>query len=256
MAKKRKRHKTRRPRYGHLGVILKVLSSLIAIGAVLVAAVLFFRVETISVTGNERYTDQEVVSASGVLIEDNLYLLDKPTIERQILESMPYVEGVVISRKLPSTLEIDIQEITATVMLNQADATWRISLGGKLVERIDNAMPEMPYVDGVKLLAPTVGTLMTLGEEEAEVGMRDSLLTLLGALDELDMLEDVEYIDMADSDELRIEYAGRFTVEMLYNVDYLYKLRTLEVVVEQLETNEVGTIDLTLDGKAHFIPIL
>lgn len=253
MAKKRKPSK-RRPRHGHLGLVLKVLSSLVALGAVAVAAVLFFRVEYIEVIGNDRYTQEEIATASGILLDDNLFLLDKPTIERNVLEQMPYVEGVFIQRQLPSTVVIDVEEITTTVMLAQTDATWRISLGGKLVERIDNAMPEMPYVSGLQLLAPTVGTLMTLGEEPQDIALRDSLLMLLGALEALGMLEELEYIDMSDDDVLVIEYGGRFTVKFLYEDDYDYKLRTLQVVVEQLETNEVGTIDLTLEGKAHFIP--
>lgn len=254
MAKKRKPSK-RRPRHGHLGLVLKVISSLVAIAGMAAAAVIFFRVEQIEVTGNQRYTQEEVAVASGVQMEDNLFLLDKPTIERLILEQMAYVEQVHITRQLPDTLVIDVEEVTTTVMLAQADATWRISLGGKLVERIDNVMPEMPYVSGMELLAPTVGTLMTFGEEASAVNLRDSLLTLLGALNELELLEQVEYIDLSDNDLLAIEYGGRFTVKMLYGEDYVYKLRTLEVVVEQLETNETGIIDLTLEGKAHFIPV-
>lgn len=253
MAKKRKRG-SRRPRHGYFGTVLKVLSSVVALGAVAVAAVLFFRVEYIEVTGNNRYSQEEVAAASGVLLDDNLFLLDKPTIERNILEQMAYVETVSLERKLPSTLIIHVEEITTTVMLAQTDATWRISLGGKLVERIDNAMPEMPYVAGINLLAPTVGTLLALGEDTQALSTRDSLLTLLGALSELDLLEQVEYIDMSDESLLVIEYGGRFTVKLLYDDDYVYKLRTLEVVVEQLESNEVGVIDLTMEGKAHFIP--
>lgn len=253
MAKKRKPTK-RRPRHGYFGFVLKVISSLVAVVAVVVAGILFFRVEYIEVTGNNRYSQEEVAAASGVLLDDNLFLLDKPTIERNILEQMAYVETVSLERKLPSTLIIHVEEITTTVMLAQTDATWRISLGGKLVERIDNAMPEMPYVAGINLLAPTVGTLLALGEDTQALSTRDSLLTLLGALSELDLLEQVEYIDMSDESLLVIEYGGRFTVKLLYDDDYVYKLRTLEVVVEQLESNEVGVIDLTMEGKAHFIP--
>lgn len=254
VAKKRKPPK-RRPRHGRLGLVLKVISSLVAVAGIGVAAVIFFRVEYVEVTGNVRYTQEEVVEASGVQLEENLFLVDKPTIEREILAQMAYVEQVHITRQLPSTLLIEVEEITTTVMLSQADATWRISLGGKLVERIDNVMPEMPYVSGATLLAPSVGTLMTFGEEDYELTLRESLLTLLGALNELEMLEQVEYIDLSDSDLLDIEYAGRFTVRIPYGADYMYKLRMLQVVVEQLESNEMGTIDLTMDGKAHFIPV-
>lgn len=43
-------------------------------------------------SGNARYTSEEVVAASGIEIEDNLFLLNKYSAAQAIFEKLPYVE--------------------------------------------------------------------------------------------------------------------------------------------------------------------
>ena len=52
---------------------------------------------------------------------------------------------------------------------------------------------------------------------------------------------------------LSMDYAGRFEVKMPYKADYTYMLTYLDVVMTQLESNEPGVIDLTVEGEAHVI---
>ena len=58
----RRRHSNRRHRRGNSGFLYKLLSVLVICGAVVAALTLFFRVDTIEVTGQERYTDDEVIA--------------------------------------------------------------------------------------------------------------------------------------------------------------------------------------------------
>ena len=73
----RRRHSNRRRRRGNFGFLYKLLSVLVICGAVVTALTLFFRVDTIRVTGTERYTEDEVIGASGIQLGDNLFLLNK-----------------------------------------------------------------------------------------------------------------------------------------------------------------------------------
>ena len=66
----RRRHSNRRHRRGSFGFLYKVLSMLVICGAIIAALTLFFRVGTIVVTGQERYTEAEVIAATGVEQED------------------------------------------------------------------------------------------------------------------------------------------------------------------------------------------
>ena len=61
----RRRHSRRRGR-GSFGFLYKLLSVLAICGAIIAAMTLFFRVDEIVVTGQKRYTAEEIQTASGV----------------------------------------------------------------------------------------------------------------------------------------------------------------------------------------------
>ena len=53
---------------------------------------------------------------------------------------------------------------------------------------------------------------------------------------------------------LTLRYLGRFDVQLPREADYGYKLDYLMAVVEKLEVNEKGVINMMQEGKARFIP--
>ena len=66
MAHRRKRRRGGRYRRGRLTVVVRVLSFLLICVAIMAALILFFKVETITVSGAARYTDNEIVTENGV----------------------------------------------------------------------------------------------------------------------------------------------------------------------------------------------
>ena len=67
----RRRHSNRRHR-GSFGFLYKLLSMLVICAAIIAAVTLFFRVDTVVVSGQQRYTEEQIREASGVLLGDNL----------------------------------------------------------------------------------------------------------------------------------------------------------------------------------------
>ena len=61
----RRRNSNRRRRRGSFGFLYKVLSVLVICVAIIAALTLFFRVNQIEVTGQQRYTTEQVQEASG-----------------------------------------------------------------------------------------------------------------------------------------------------------------------------------------------
>ena len=103
----RRRHKRRRRHHRSVAVLYKLLSVVVISGAIVAALTLFFKVETITVSGATEYSSEEIITASGIQQGDNLFLLNKYEIYESILEKLPYVSSVSISRKLPDTLLIE-----------------------------------------------------------------------------------------------------------------------------------------------------
>ena len=251
----RRRNSSRRRR-GSFGFLYKLLSTLVICAAIIVALTLFFRVDNVVVTGQQRYTAQEVVDATGVEIGDNLYLMDKNRVVESILRQLPYVETIRISRKLPDTLLIEVVECGQPMAMVQDGYAWLISPRGKIVEQTDPlAAGNYGIIDGCKLLAPSVGTKIALATEYAS--QQSSLLALLEALESAGELERVDAIHLKDLSMLTMDYIGRFTIQLPYEADYARKLRALRQIIDEsgaIQDNMTGTFDMRReDGKVNLI---
>ena len=100
------RRRNRRRRRGSLGPLLRVLSVLLTAVAVVAALTLFFKVDQVVVSGNSRYSAEEIIEVSGVEQGDNLILMDKYHIAEKLYTELPYITEVRINRKLPDVLMV------------------------------------------------------------------------------------------------------------------------------------------------------
>lgn len=250
----RRKHSKRRRGRGGFGFLYKLLSVLLICTAIIAAMTLFFRVDEIVVTGQKRYTAEEIQAASGVKLGANMYLLNKYDVRRSIWDQLPYIEEIRVNRKLPDTLLIEVHESGRPFALVQDGSAWLISSSGKIVEQI----PEKeagPYgrISGCQLLAPSVGTQIALATEYA--AQQASLLDLLEALDEAGLTENVDGIRLDELAYLNMDYIGRFTVRMAYGADYAWELKKLTATLERdkVQSNMTGTIDLRLESERVFL---
>ncbi len=250
----RRRYSKRRRDRGSFGFLYKLLSVLLICGAIITAMTLFFRVDEIVVTGQKRYTEEEVQAASGVEPGSNMYLLNKNEVVRSIMKELPYVESIRINRKLPDTLLIEVHEGGQPFVLVQDGSAWLISASGKIVEQLpEGEAGQYGMISGCQLLAPSVGTPIALATEYAS--QQSSLLDLLRALDDAGLTENVDGIRLDDLSCLNMDYIGRFTVRMAYGADYAQELEKLTRTLEsdKIQSNMSGTIDMQLKSEKVFI---
>lgn len=243
----------RRRRQGRFSFLYKILIFVMICAAIAVALALFFKVETITVTGNSRYTRQQITEAGGIRIGDNMFFLNKYRAADAITSSLPYVETVQISRSLPSTLTITVRECTAPAAVQQEGKLWLLSGDGKVVDsKAIGTGTKYAMIKGLTLIEPTVGENIAVAEEQQSSAR---LLTeLLGLLRDKNMLADVQSIDLSDGATVELRYLDRFDVTLRREANFDYKLDYLLAVVERLEVNEKGVVDMTQDDKASFIP--
>ena len=233
------------------GVLYKLLTLVVVCAAAVLALTLFFKVESVEVTGNSRYSAQEIHDACGVSLGDNLYLLSKPDMVQRLHQQLPYIDEVRITRRLPNTLCVQVTEFSTVYAVEQEGTVWLLTSGGKIVETAAER-GDTPLIDGCELLAPSLGGDVSFALELQN--RQESLFALLTALESAELTGDVRAIHLGDPTVLSMDYTERFTVEMPYGADYPRLLRYLTLVIEELETNLTGVIDLTRDGEPHFRP--
>ena len=273
------RSRTRKRNRGRFGPLFKLMCVVAVAVALTVGATVFFRVETVTVAGNQRYTQEEVIAASGIQTGDNLYALNKVRISRSIRSSLPYIEKLSINRALPSTILITVTEWEAVARiavpdpaqaaaaqqgpedgsspdaLETAQEPWLISANGKLLEPAP-ADSTVLMVTGLTPIAPQAGNALRV--PESETTRLEALTALLRALEEAELQDQVSAIQL-ESTRLTVRYLDRFDVRMKLNADFAYNLRLMETVRTQMEQRQgpqvAGSIDLTQSGHdAVFSP--
>ena len=263
----RKQHKYRRSK-GRLGKLIQLLCIVAVLAALTVGATVFFQVEQIEVSGNQRYSQEEIIAATGIVAGDNLFRMNKFAIQDHVKEEMPYIEDILIRRKLPSTITVAVTEwdAVAQVLPNPGwvapepeetqegeevevpvatEKSWLISVGGKLLEEA-GAEDTRLKISGLTGLDAREGIQLTVPEEEQK--RLDAAIALLGELERREMIGDVSAMNVGTTSVV-LEYLGRYDVKLPLDGDFSYQLELLSAAVAEREgalgAEITGSFDLT-----------
>jgi len=249
----RRNQRGRRRNRGRFSFLYVLLSFLLILIALIVGSVVFFRVGSIEVTGNERYSSQEIIDATQVEQGDNLFRLNTPKISQSLISELPYIRSASVGWDLPDGLIVTVTECQAVACINTESGWFLIDSRGKLLEQGSAAFKQqVPEAKGIAPLSPSPGQHIVVTESEQ---LRlDALSGLLTAMEDRNLLPGLLYLDLSSNSTVTFGYTNRFTVEIPLSCNYEYKMRAMEFVIENLEENETGLIDLTRDDKSFFIP--
>ena len=225
----------------------------VVVGIIFVMSVLL-RVSEIRVEGNEHYTDQEIINATGLETGDNIFFFDKFSTVSRAYTKLPYLEEVTVERQLPGTLTIRVVESKALAYLVVGDEDWTIDRSCKILGKaVEGETEQLIPIKGVQ-----PGTLM-IGErlERADGNEErvDYLAELLYQLQERGLASETRWVDFTDSNKVFFRYTDKYTVIIGYSENVEHKFAMLISVLSQLKEGDVGTIDLSNGQNAHFIPI-
>jgi cell division protein FtsQ len=231
---------------------------------------IFFKVQTFTLTGDTRYSEEHIVAATGLQPGDNLVLFDKFSIIDQIFDACPYLDTVQIRRRYPDRVEIIVTECVAIAVIEDEKAQvpdpedetktiqvggtgrWLIDRNGKLLEKTSSSTPtKLTRVYGVTLKEPQIGKYVEILQEDIE----KPLFLLLNTAEDDGILQDIGGMDFSKQYDIRFNYLERFTVEIGSTEDLDKKLRYLHTIIQdKLGTNARGTLDLSDVQTARFIP--
>lgn len=244
----------------------RLILQLITVAAVVIALLLgisvFFKVETITVSGNAKYTAWDISQASGIKEGENLLTLGIPQAVARIQAELPYVEDVRIGIKLPNTVNIEIVESEVVYSIKASDETWwLVSSAGKVIEKVpDGGQEGYTKLLGVSLNAPVPGekaqAFETGGTQtDAEgntipvtVTQTQRLTTLLDITDYLErngIIGKATSIDVTDMGSIELWYGKQYQVELGDDSQLLYKISCLKAALDKMEPYQSGILDIS-----------
>ncbi|MEF9971346.1 MAG: FtsQ-type POTRA domain-containing protein [Oscillospiraceae bacterium] len=233
------------------GVILSSVSFIVICAALIFGMSVFFRVSEIKVNGADRYTREDVISASGVKEGDNLVFINRDAIANKISTKLMYAGDVTVSRKLPNTVIIDVAESSTIASIPTDSGPWLINKNCKLLEKskVADTSPRI-VVKGFTAIKPQAGKTVSVKDEDK---IKVTYLSeLLSAMERENMIAEVSVIDMSNLANAEFTYQEKFKVKLGKKENLEYKLSLLLAAIKKLGPEETGTFDLSENKEAHF----
>ena len=226
---------------------------------------IFFKVDTITVSGNHHYTPWTVAQASGIQEGENLLFFGRFGAQVKIKQSLPYVETVRIGIKLPGTVNIVIEEVPVVYSIRDLDGSWwLIASTGRIVEQVNSASAgNRTAIDGVILDAPVAGEQAVAWESPAATdgegnvvpsagNNADRLKAALAVAQELErneILGEAAGIHVEDLQNIRLWYGDRYEVRLGDNADLAGKIAAMRVAIEKMGQFQTGILELAPAGE-------
>ena len=139
--RKRRRRKT----------VIVVLISLITIFSLILGVLsgtLFFRVGEIKITGQSlKYTKDEIVSATGIKLDDNLLFLSSKDAANSITEKLPYIKTVKIKKEFPETVIINFTETKNELCVLVGGKYYAADKEGKILATFEERQEDLPLIE-------------------------------------------------------------------------------------------------------------
>ncbi len=251
-ARKRRRRQTE---YRQTGALQKLLVMLTVVAAIVLGVAIFFRVSTVDVQGNAIYSTDQVIMASGLEEGDNLLMVNRFAVAGRIKAMMPYVRDVSVSPSLPDTVVIQVRESDVAVLVqSDVGAQWYLNTDGRVMgTTVEGFRGQIINVEGVTVTAPKAGEDAAAAEGQAE--SLTAALQVIRQMEGTGLLEQVTKVDASKSYDLVLWCGDRLEIRLGGNEDLEYKIQYLQVILQDLEDYQMGTIDLTFDTDrvARFI---
>lgn len=234
---------------------------------------IFFKVENIHVSGNNKYTQWTVKEASGIQIGDNLLTFGKAKASGKIIASLPYVDSVRIGIKLPDTVNIEIVELdVAYAMQDEGDNWWFMTSEGRVVEQVSAAVAGANLkVSGVRLRSPLPGQQASAYEVKAQtdpteesteatlvtvpvtVTAEDRLtaaLSILQYLEKEELFDDVVSVDVSSLGNIVLWYGQQYQVILGDSSQLADKIQMMNAAIngkDALKEYDSGILDITFN---------
>ena len=157
------------------GVFILLLLFIIAVTVALTVPV--FNITSVTVTGNARLTQEEILAVAGIPVGTNIYRISMRSAEDR-LEEMPYVLSARVRRKFPARVHVHVEEREEKAAVI-CDGGYAITDETARVLRLANDRENLPCVTGAGVTAATPGKTIEMKEE----GFVSNYTALLSALD-------------------------------------------------------------------------
>lgn len=230
---------------------LLVLFLLCVVVLVSLSVTVFFNIKKITVSGNTKYQESDLINTTNIRINDNMFRKNMGEIAKQLKETYPYIESVKIKRKLPDGVSIEIQE-GKEVGAVESNGKFVIVSGENRILQVGQTKkpPNVYLLKGVEITEPIAGQYLQIKDEKIKEGIKQ-IFDLLQQYP----IGEVSLIDLTNQNKIAIEISQKKRVILgdMSQLEYKFKM-VQEIVGKKINPNESVIIDATTPSRVVVTP--
>lgn len=239
----------------------RLIVQLLSVAAVVLALTLgvsvFFKVDTVTVTGASKYSAATIAEASAIDPGDSLLFFGRAGAAYKIKAKLPYVDTVRFRLELPGTVNIIVEEKTVAYAVQATDGSWwMMTADGMLAEKTTSAAAESgPIIEGVILQNPKAGELAEAAQTDSQTGIATAAdrlnvaVQILAQLEKWELFAPATRIDVSDLFALRLYCGPDYRVELGDSGSMEEKIQMLKFALPQLD-GQGGVLKLVYNEEA------
>ena len=260
---------TQPPAFNRTGFLIRLATVAAVVLALTLGMSIFFKVEKVTVSGNEKYSAWDVRQASGIQEGENLLTINKAKIVSKIQAQLPYADKIRVGIKLPYTVNIEIVELDVAYAIQEdGPGWWLMNADGKLLEAITEAQAQgYTRILGVKIAGPQVGAQAVAVEQtqadeqtsEPEESTEPSVpvievrgserlalaISILQSLENNGIMGTVNVVDVSVMTQLTLRYDNRYDVTLGDGSALNTKIEAMKKAAQQTPSYQTGTLDVS-----------
>lgn len=243
----------RRKKKGGSNVVYYVM---IAILAVIIFSVLsvtvLFNADKIVIEGESDYSDEQIITASGLEGTENLVRLNTAGIPERILDKLVTLDSVKVDKVFPSTIKITVERSVPMAEFYYGGKNYVISHIGRVMQ-IDSSKADCMQILGYKPAESViVGGFITAEDPE-----QDKLIAEISAAVEKAEIDNITTVDISDSLSIVMTYDDRVVIHLGSILQIDEKMRIIRELVFNgyIADTEHVTLDVTDPTRARQRPI-
>ena len=110
-----------------------------------------FAIKDIQLHGLVRVAQPQIIAESGISVGENLFRLNLGQVEKRLLKN-PWISRAKVSRKLPSSINVDIEEREALALAVISSRLFLVNRLGESFKEVEPGDPsDMPLITGVSV---------------------------------------------------------------------------------------------------------
>ena len=246
------KEKKRKKRIKRIKFISKIVLFVVLFSGVIIFALTspIFNIKDIEVLNNSRVPSDTIISLSELRKEQNIFQFYKISTINKIKEE-PYIENVKIHRRLPGTIEIEVEERIPKYSVSYMEKYAYINSQGYILE-ISEENGNLPIIQGIETKEENVVPLNRLNDED--LSKLEDVIKIMSSAKENSLDQLVTSIDISNKNNYSIYLEAEKKKIYLGDTSNLSnKMLYILAIIEQ-EKGKDGDIFVNGDLNNKFQP--